>query len=403
MNKVICLFLLIVFSAPWTPGYGQTEPGHGQTENEVTQLLKERDQLLEKLDQPQSSTVRASLEAKLRKIENRLRELGVSLPPAEAPTSPPAADLPVEDPEERDITVDLEEYDRSRTQIPTPPSKPSRYHFEFGVLPRLRGNFFQATAGAPRKSVFITTPSAMFDFDIIRGEESALLGKFRLKADLVSGLEKANSVTFDATLGYRSSANRLELTYFTIPRRLAFITPDQDAFSKVNGIGLGFRHRFGRRVWAQLSYQISRQTFSNFKERDTTNQRADADVRFRIHPLFRPGIGFEAGRDLAESDNFSRHTLSPVLLLDSRLGRAARLSFRLRLRRRDYITTDSNAENFGRDDRGPDFRFYSNIRLTKRVWLFLYGSYTDRNSTRLGRSFTDHDLGLGFMFRLPGG
>lgn len=398
MKKAMAVVLVMIFAAPLSLLLAQTEQ-----EDEVGRLLREREEIIRKLSQPQSPVVRTTLSTKLERIDRRLKELSGSSPrlePKQETTEPTKPMEPTEPTQDVPLVPDL--YDKPEADIRTPPSMAGRYRFEFGVLPRYNSNFFQSTGGAPSTAVFVTTLTGKFGVDLLRREVSSLAGTFRIQRNIHDGVDNADSYVFDATLGYRFSRNRLYLTYFTIPRRLAFITTDQDVFSRLDGINLGYSRRVTRRTRVRISYQAARQIFSDFKERDAARHRLRGELRYRIHPLFMPGIGYEWSRDNAQSDNFTYNRWAPLLRLDSRIKRIVWVALRYRYQNRDYITVDPTGPNFGREDRRHEFRLYSNVKLTKHWWLYFYGSYLDNNSTRDTRAFGGHELGVGLMFRVPG-
>jgi hypothetical protein len=303
--------------------------------------------------------------------------------------------------QEQDVPVEPPQEDRSVINTQPLPPEPGRFRFEFGVLPRYNSNLFGATAGAPRQAAFITTLAAKVEADLVRGEKSTLTGRFGFHRNLYQGVDGADSSDFDISLEYGFGRNRLALTYFTTPRRLAYIAGDEHIFNRLDGVDLRFSRRMTRRTRARVGYEFTRESFPTLKERDSGKHELSGDVRYRIHDLLAPGIGFELGRVTAQSANFNRHETALLLLLDSRIKDTVWASLRYRYSQRDYITADPTASNFGREDRRHDLRWQANVKVTKQWWLFFYNSYTSSASTRELRSFTGHELGAGLFFRFP--
>ncbi|MBI4468913.1 MAG: DUF560 domain-containing protein [Acidobacteria bacterium] len=324
------------------------------------------------------------------------------------PQQDPAASKPSAKPpssnqagREQDVLADPQRDESPEVKIRLPTARQGRYRFELGVLPRYNSNLFEATGGAPRQVDFITTLSAKFGADLFRRGTTALTSEFQFRRHTYDRVNQADSSNFDVALGYESGRSRLELTYFSTPRRLAFISGTQNVFNSVNGVEVEYSRPLTRRSRVRGSYEFAREIYSVLKDRDAGRNKFSADVRYRVHQALVPGIGFEWERVDAQSENFARRGAALVLLLNSQIKDVAWMSIRYRYTERDYTSIDPTAGNSGRNDRRHDIRFYSNIKLTKRWSLFVYNSYTNNRSTRARRTFTGDELGIGTFFRFP--
>jgi hypothetical protein len=235
----------------------------------------------------------------------------------------------------------------------------------------------------------------------VRGETSTLTSEFQFRRNIYRDVSDADSSDFDFTLNYGIGRNKLSLTYYATPRRLAYVAGNESILSKLHGVEVRYSHRVTRRLRTRVGYEFARETFSASKERDSGRHELSADVRYRFHNLLTPGFGFEFGRVNASSINYSRNEPTLVLLLDSQIKNTAWVSLRYRYGKKDYITTDLKAGNFNRVDWRHDVRLQANIKLTKQWWLLLYNSYTNNTSTRALRGFTGHEIGVGVFFRFP--
>ncbi|HXF05905.1 MAG TPA: surface lipoprotein assembly modifier [Blastocatellia bacterium] len=306
------------------------------------------------------------------------------------PSQAQEPDLSVEPPQERSVI------------IPQPlPAGPSRFRAEVGVLPRYNSNLFSATAGAPRQTALITTLAVKVEADLVRGEGSTMTARFAGHRNVYQGIEGADSSDFDISLEYGFGRNRLALTYFMTPRRLVYVVGDERVVNRLDGVDLRFSRRITRRTRSRVGYEFTRERFPILGERNSDRHRLSGDIRYRIHDLLAPGIGFEWGRVTANSTNYNRDEAALLLLLDSRFKNAIWASMRYRYGQRHYTTTNSTAGNFGRRDRRHEIRWQASVRTTRHWGFLLYGSYTTNASTRERRSFTGYEVGVGMVFRFP--
>ena len=297
---------------------------------------------------------------------------------------------------------------RSAPPRPRADADESRYHFEVGVLPRYISNYFQTqdefNTGAtvtPIKSVYITTLSGAFEYDLVRKDRETLTAGLRVRRNLFKDLPGANSTDVDVSLEYDFQPNRLRFAYFGTPRRLISVVSGSNIYGDTNGFSAEYQRRINRDWRARGAYIFSRQTFSQFQERNLSLHQVNGDVRYRVSRYFSPGAGFEYQRGKAESENFSYTRPALVLLATSDVKGVAYMSFRYRFSKRDYGTPDTTSSNFGREETRHDVSFYSTVRLGRGFSLFGFYYHTDNNSNRASRSFTSYETGLGLFYRFP--
>ncbi len=284
----------------------------------------------------------------------------------------------------------------------------SRYHFEVGVLPRYISNYFQTqdefNAGGtvtPIKSVYVTTLSGNFEYDLVRKDREKATAGLRVRRNFFKDLPGANSTDVDVWLDYDFQPNRLRFGYFGTPRRLISVVSGRNIYGETNGLTAEYQRRLSRNWRARGSYVFSRQTFSEFNERDLSIHQVNGDLRYRVSRYFSPGAGFEYQRGNAESANFSYTRPALVLLATSDVKGVAYMSFRYRFSKRDYGTQDVTSSNFGREETRHDVSFYSTVKLGGGFSLFGFYYHTDNNSNRASRSFTSYETGLGLFYRFP--
>ena len=287
-------------------------------------------------------------------------------------------------------------------------SDESRYRFEVGVMPRHITNYFQAqdefnsaTTATPVRSVTVTTLSGSFEYDLARTEDSTVTAGLRVRRNLFRDLPGADSTDVDATIDFDFQPNRLRLGYFGTPRRLASVVAGRNIYGETHGFSAEYFRRITRQWRARGGYQFARESFSEFKERDLSRHQLNGDLRYRAHPYFTPGVGFEYQRGNAEAANFSYTRPALVLLATSDIKGQAYLSFRYRYSVRDYTTDLAADSNFNREDKRHDVSFYGTVQLGKGFSLFGFAYHTDNNSNRLTRTFTSTESGLGLFYRFP--
>jgi len=284
----------------------------------------------------------------------------------------------------------------------TPRNTNKRYRFEFGVLPRYNSNLFESEDEAPKQGAFIISPEGSFEYDLVRREGSTLRAGLRLRRNIFTNLDGADSTDIDLALGYEFGRNRLAVAYLGTPRRLAFIdSSNQNVYNSINAVRFDYALRMTRRLRVRTSYEFGREEYTEFKERDSSRHDVRGSIRYRLRNYFAPGIGFEYQRINGRSDTYTREGLALVLLLESTIRDVANMSFRYRYWDRDYLTLDPSSSNFGRQDRRHDITLYSNVKLGKGFWLFGLFSYNDNNSSRLTRTFTGYESGVGLFYRFP--
>lgn len=282
------------------------------------------------------------------------------------------------------------------------------YRFEIGVTPRYVSNYFQAqdefdsiAESIPPQDVFITTLSGRAEYDLLQRPGSTLTAGLRVRRNLVSELRGADSTEIDVTLDYNFRPNQLRFGYFRTPRRLASVVDGRNIYSEINGFSAEYLRRVTDRLRARAGYQIARETFSEFQQRDATRHLLSGDVRYQIDPLFSPGIGVEYLRSNAGTENQSFERIGYSFLVNSRIDDVAYLTFRYRRSNREFDTDLPTDSNFAREDKRDDFSFYGTFQLGGGFSLFGFASHTDSNSNRDTRDFTNYEAGLGLFYRFP--
>lgn len=290
-----------------------------------------------------------------------------------------------------------------RVETPTPPAGPRRYRLQFSQFSRYNNNFFSAGSGKPKKDAFVTTLAGKIAADFLRREASTLTGEFQVARTFVGGIDDADWFQFNFALDYEFGPNDLTLAYFYTPERLTSddLDDDQGKFRSINGTNLEFSRRLSRRIRTRVSYEFTREDFSGVSESDSDQHKLSADVRYRVHDLFIPGIGFELAWLRDESHESSYNDTALVLRLRSRIKDSARISLRYRYRMRDYVTDDPTFSNFGREDHRHEVQLLARFKLSDHWWPYLFGSYKHNDSTRDTRTYSVEEVGFGILYRFP--
>jgi hypothetical protein len=284
-------------------------------------------------------------------------------------------------------------------------SSDKRYRFEVGILPRFNSNLFEAEDDAAKVSSYITTLSGKAEYDFVRNDKRTVTGGVQFRHNIYKDVENANSTDIDLTVHYKSGKNDFQAAYFITPERLAFITGGNSLYvhSSIQGGNFDYTRRLSKRFRAGAAYQITKESYEGtaFDDRNNIRHRISGEVRYRFDYLFQPGIGVEYERVNAASENFNRNGIAPVLLLVSSYKDIVYTSARYRFIRRDYDTNNPLLPNFDRRDYRHDFSLYSVVKLTRQFRLYGFVNALDNNSSRLGRSFTGYQGGLGLFFQFP--
>jgi len=292
------------------------------------------------------------------------------------------------------------------TSIPSITSSgDKRYRFEVGILPRFNSNLFEAEDDAAKTSSYITTISGKAEYDFIRNDKRTVTGSFQVRYNIFKDVRNANSTDIDVTMHYKGRKNDFQATYFTTPERLSFITPNNTLYvhTNIQGGNFDYTRRLSRRLRVGGAYQISKESYerTQFDDRNNTRHRISGDTRYRLSYLFQPGIGVEYERVNAASENFTRNGIAPVLLIVSSYKDRVYTSARYRFIRRDIVTDNPLVANFDRRDYRHDFSLYSIVKLTRQWRIYGFIDALDNNSSRIGRSFTGYQGGVGLFFQFP--
>jgi hypothetical protein len=279
-----------------------------------------------------------------------------------------------------------------------------RYRIEVGILPRFNSNLFESEDDAVKTSSFITTLSARGEYDLVRRDRLTVTGSAQLRYNFFKDVANANSAEIDLGMRFISGRNDLQTTFFITPERLAFITgAGEYVHNSSTGFNLDYTRRIGSRFRVRGTYQITRESYEGnaFDDRNSTRHRVSAESRYKIHELFQPGLGVEYDRVNAESENFSRSGIAPVVLLVSAYKNIVYTGARYRYITREYDTDDPLLPNFDRTDFRHDFSIYSSVRLARQWRVYGFFSALENNASRIGRSFTGYQTGLGLFFLFP--
>ena len=165
--------------------------------------------------------------------------------------------------------------------------------------------------------------------------------------------------------------------------------------------GTDYTARLSRNMRIRAFYRFNDIRYPEFSSRNVKVHFGAGDVQYRFHDLFMPGIGFEYSKTMAQTDNYTYREMTPVLLLGSRLGRAASVNLRYRYKMRNYTIDDSQYSNFSRRDWRHDAYMYIGIGIGMHFYLIAFGSYTENSSSRAYRSFSAMSGGATLQFQLP--
>jgi hypothetical protein len=300
-----------------------------------------------------------------------------------------------------DASIDPNRDEKSQVEIRPNRVRAERYQFEFGTIGGYKTDLFPGTGRLEPEPVFITTLSGSFEAELTQSETSRLTGEVRFRRHIFEDVSGADSSDLDLTLDYRLRENRFRVKYFTTPRRLASIDDDETGLHSSNRIKFQLSRPLTRRIHSRVSYEFDRRTFQEIPEKNLAKHELSFDLRYKIHDLFTPGVGFELERVNRNLKN--RKETSLVLLQESRIKDRVRTRLRYRYNIRRYLSVPSTSSDFAREDRRQDIRVYATVKLTKRWSLFLYNSFLNNVSSRTGRSFNVNESGVGifFSFRLP--
>jgi hypothetical protein len=355
-------------------------------QSEFVRLMLERSQIMASLEENPSPEIATKLRTQLKKIQRRLRDMGIDIP---APPAPLMGEV-------------------DRTDLPIPrPEPPSldggRYRFDLIVSPSFSDNYFQAVDGTAKRSAWVTHVSSSLQFALARkGNQQLSLG-LDLQRNNVEGIQDANWNSYGARLSYSTRNNQLTFQGIVSPRRLTFITRDGDSGRGTTlGIGSDYSQKLAGRARMRLFYRWNEVHYPEYENRDVRSHVAAADVQYHFHNLFAPGIGFEWTEARANLENYSYVEKTPIVLLSSRFGRAVTLNLRYRHRNRLYPVENSQASNYRRRDRRHDGYMYLSINLGGHLGLIVYGSYLQNISARADRGFKSLSGGVTLKCLFPG-
>ncbi len=354
-------------------------------QREFARLFIERSQLQEKLAQKPPQQTVVALQGRIKEINRKIRSMGINLP--ESPEPP------------------LSEFDRTDLSIPRMPVllfSDKRYNVDLHMSHAFNNNYFQAVAGAPRQSVWLTNFSTSLNVTISQSYDQQFTAGVNLQRNFLQGIENADWSVFGANLRYAYKTHQFTFHGLFLPQKLNFVTQDAaSGISRTSGFGADYANRPNPNMRLRAFYRLNDIRYPEFSNRNVKIHFASGDIQYRLHNLFMPGIGFEYSNTMAKTDNYVYREMTPVLLLGARFGRIASVNLRYRYKMRDYTISDSQSGNFGRRDFRHDAYMYAGIGLGRYLYLIAFGSYMKNSSSRAYRSFSAMSGGATLQFQFP--
>lgn len=254
------------------------------------------------------------------------------------------------------------------------------------------GNFFQASEAANEDDVAAAGAEARLAWE----------GKKPLTPYLHINLLKFEEDGLDQTYG-----GRLGARYKQGPHSVdVFADHQQDR--PTFDIGEVFDTADVTRLSADYSYRITKaweagavaerqnQSFDQTQRKDNEFAGFGASVRYRgFGSIFSPEIGFMTGeRDVDdETESYDQDDLYAQIRSAPR--RDLYLSFRYRMRTRDYTTRALASPNAGREDERGQWTMAADWTMSRRLTWNFYYALEDAQSTRADREFETQTVMLG--------
>lgn len=281
-----------------------------------------------------------------------------------------------------------------------------RLRFEVGVLPRTLDNYYQtqedfgvAVPSGAAKSVGIVTLSGGVDYDLTRTSSRKVTLGARVRHNLYTNLDHANSTDVDLTLVYDAKPSLFRLGYFGSRHRLVSDGGGTLVYGSTNGLSADYAYRFTKQLRGRIGYRFSRQTYTSSTSRNLSEHAFNADLRYQVVRQFMPSVGVEYSRGNAASDAYSFKRKAVYVGVTSELGDTAYLNFRYRRSQRDYLTNVPTDSYFGREDPRDDLSFYGTVQLGGGFSLFGYANHINNRSTQPSHRFSSNEAGLGLFYR----
>jgi len=289
---------------------------------------------------------------------------------------------------------------------PTRSSAGTGPSFEFGVEPRYISNYFEAqdefnssAPVTPAKSVGIITVSGSLDYNFVQNANSKITGGVRVRQNFFTNLSHADSTDFDANLVYSGQSDQLSLAYFGTRHRLVGVVNGENIYDATNGFETEYFHTFAKRLRARVRYRFAHEGYSDFKDRNLSEDEFSGDLRYKISPYFMPSVGYDYMHADGRSNVFSYDRYAPFVSVTSEIGKLAYLNFRYRHLDRHYTTDVPTDSHFGRRDHRDQLTFYGTVWLGHGFSVFGYADHIDNRSNVTYANFKTTEAGLGLFFK----
>ena len=276
---------------------------------------------------------------------------------------------------------------------------------ELGLMPRVISNYFEAqdefntgTASTPAQAAHIVAASASLNYNMLQASGSTLSAGLRVQHDFFTNFSHADSTDVDATLDYTSKLGRLNLGYFTTRHRLVSTGVAGSVYDTSQGFTVEYLRNLTSRLRVRARYRFSHDSYSQFKDRNLTQDEFSGDLRLMIKPYFMPGIGYDYARTTVASRLYDYDRYAPFVTLTSEIG-PAYLTFRYRSAIRRYTAAAPTDSHFGRRDQRDQFTFYGTIGLGRGLSVFAYEDYIKNHSNVVYGNFRTNEAGVGLFYQ----
>jgi hypothetical protein len=282
------------------------------------------------------------------------------------------------------------------------PIGPKRYRIQLGMFSRFESDIFVDENEDDGRDEYRTTPSLELEVDLIRKKESVLTGKTRFEYNVISNTgNDENYFEFRAGLEYEFGNNGIEIEYKIAPDQFTRISDGNEIRETEQEFEATYARSLTRKLSFRAQYQLEYENHTIENERNNYEHEFGGDVRYKLHDLLNPGIGFEIERRNSNRSNDERWGWAPFLLLNSKINDRVWSRFRYLYGSRNYTTEDIDDSNFNREDTRNQIRENISIRLTRKWWLNIFSEFRNTNSTREGRDRNSVEVGMGVFYRFP--
>lgn len=246
-------------------------------------------------------------------------------------------------------------------------------------------NFFQATEGRPEEDVQALYAEAGGSFLLSRAmpvRAYASVNTIRYDGE---GLDSSDGFR----LGVRGDArpHSFDIYFDQQMDRPTFDVGDVFDRANVRMISGEYGYRLTRDWELKVDGELQEQEFDLTPVRDNEYGEIGGAVRYRGWRQFSPEIGFATGKRDVEDVTLSYEQEEMYLQIRSAVTPRLYASARLRLRGRDYTTSETTSPNFTRSDDRRQISGYADYELFEHITLNFYGSFEDVDSNLEGRDF----------------